>query len=361
MITFNVGPSKISKRVKADIEMAAKKGVLEISHRSKEFTEISKKAILGMRNLLDIPKNYQIVFTASATESIQLAIQNCCAGNSFHFINGNFSQLFSKISKDNNNLIAIDNVEYGEKNNFKDVKINPETDFISITHNETSSGVMCNDSDIETIRKNHPDKTLAIDVTSSAGALKFNFESADLWIFSVQKCLGLPSGLGILIFSPRALKKSQLLSKQNKNKAGAFSLEKLNANMPEKFQTLSTPNVLEIYLLAQKIERIIKKGGLKKIISETKEKELLIDNLIKNTTGLDYFVKDSKIRSKTVCCLAAKKEILDKIVLGCKKSDLLIGNGYGELRNRTIRIANFPTITKTDYQKLINCIKNVLK
>ncbi len=78
MITFNVGQSRITKELKNDIKEAVDENILEIFHRSDEFTEISKTAVLRMKEFLNISQEYGIIFTSSATESMQLVIQNCC-------------------------------------------------------------------------------------------------------------------------------------------------------------------------------------------------------------------------------------------------------------------------------------------
>jgi Phosphoserine aminotransferase len=50
---------------------------------------------------------------------------------------------------------------------------------------------------------------LGVDVTSSMGAVEYNFSVADAWFFSVQKAFGMPAGLGILIVGPKILEKAK--------------------------------------------------------------------------------------------------------------------------------------------------------
>src|SRR3982751_1941092 len=65
---FSSGPSMLPLPVleKARDEMLSLNGigmsVLEISHRSPEFEAILESAKEGIRDLLEIPKNYQILF-----------------------------------------------------------------------------------------------------------------------------------------------------------------------------------------------------------------------------------------------------------------------------------------------------------
>jgi phosphoserine aminotransferase len=75
-ITFNPGPSQISPEVKADISSAVNKGILEISHRSTEFSAISAKTVRGLREFFGIPRDYRIFYASSATEAMLWTIAN---------------------------------------------------------------------------------------------------------------------------------------------------------------------------------------------------------------------------------------------------------------------------------------------
>ncbi len=360
MITFNVGPSRISDEVKKDIKEALSEGILEISHRSEDFTKISEKTVRGMKSFLGIPKDYEIIFTSSATESMQLAVQNCCDEKAFHFVNGNFSKLFSEISKANGKKVFLDEVNEGELNDFPSVEIDKEIDFISITHNETSAGVMCQLKEIAFVREKNPDSILAIDITSSAGAIQFDFALADIWLFSVQKCLGLPSGLGILVLSPRAVEKSNELDLRNKSRAGIFTFERLRAKMIDKYQTFSTPNVLGIFLLSKIFSRNLENGGMERIQEEMKQKEEIFTKFVENNESVNFFVKDLLNRSNTVFCIESSKDTIMKLHKECREKGFLLGKGYGDLKETTIRIANFPAISVLDMENLVRCMDSVL-
>ena len=342
--TLNPGPSQISSATKADIITATKDGILEISHRSAQFTEISSKAINGLRTFLKIPKDYKIFYTSSATEAMHQSIANCCEENSFHFTNGNFSNLFYKIATSYGKKAEKQEAEWGTQNSYSSVKT--AADFISITHNETSTGVAATQEDIATTKQNNPNAILAIDITSSAGVYPFQIEDADLWLFSVQKCFGLPAGLGIAIASPRAFEKSIELNKNDKNKAGIFNFENQWKKMEEKSQTLCTPNVLGIYLLAQQLERWNAKGGVKTLHQEAKEKYNLITNFVQQSKNLNFFVKKEKDRSLSVVCLEGSEETIASIHKACQAHGIVMGKGYGKIKPTTIRIANFPAVEK---------------
>jgi phosphoserine aminotransferase len=79
--------------------------------------------------------------------------------------------------------------------------------------------------------------------------IKLDFRLADIWYASVQKCFGLPAGLGLLICSPGAIKQAEELGERNHYNSLTFMKEMMN-----KWQTPFTPNVLGIYLLMRVLE-----------------------------------------------------------------------------------------------------------
>src|SRR5690349_4699717 len=95
---FTPGPSQLYFTVSDHARQAFKEGIPSISHRSKTFEQISKQTTEGLRQLLNIPQDFHIFFTGSATEIWERIIQNLVEENSFHLVNGSFSKRFHEIS-----------------------------------------------------------------------------------------------------------------------------------------------------------------------------------------------------------------------------------------------------------------------
>lgn len=79
----------------------------------------------------------------------------------------------------------------------------------------------------------HPDKLIAIDITSSAGGIKHDIADADMWFFSVQKCFGLPSGLGIFIANEKAITRSAQVYEVTKDTGSIHSFVTMLKRYPE--------------------------------------------------------------------------------------------------------------------------------
>ena len=111
-----------------------------------------------------------------------------------------------------------------------------------VTQNETSNGTQIRD--LSPFRKAFPEAIIAVDVTSSLGGIELDYLQGDVWFASVQKCLGLPAGMGIMICSPKAIQRAEEINDRKYYNSLLFIHENF-----QKFQTHYTPNVLSIYLI----------------------------------------------------------------------------------------------------------------
>ncbi|MFA7682354.1 MAG: aminotransferase class V-fold PLP-dependent enzyme [Candidatus Peribacteraceae bacterium] len=358
-ITFNVGPSRLSSDVRNDVCEAMNLGIVEMSHRSAQFSAMSGSAIEGLRTFFDIPDDYRVFFTSSATEAMEFIIRNLVQEYSFHFICGKFSGLFAHVSEANHKVADRADVPWGTSPAYDPASVPQRAELISITANETSTGVMCTEEEISGIRAAHPDKLLAVDITSIAGMKAYNIADADLWFFSVQKGFGLPSGLGVLMVSPRAFARSIALQDSGKNLAGLFTFHGMDQYMHEKAQTVCTPNVLDIFLLERQLKRWNAQGGITEKERQSHQKAALLYGAIERSTAFRCFVADSIHRSLSVAVLAGESKDIARFHALAKEEGLLLGNGYGKLKESTIRIALFPAITVADLERLISVMERV--
>ena len=84
-------------------------------------------------------------------------------------------------------------------------------DCATLTHSETSTGVMNPLEELAPVFRKYPDIVWCIDAVSSFGGVKIDNDAlgVDVMVTSSQKCLGLPPGLSIATLSPKAEKRAQ--------------------------------------------------------------------------------------------------------------------------------------------------------
>src|SRR5690606_29728595 len=195
-VNFTPGPSQLYFTVADHARQAFRDGIPSISHRSKQFEQISKEATEGLRDLLKVPDNYFISFTGSATEVWERIFQNLVEEKSFHLVNGSFSKRFYEIGVQLNKKAEKIEVPAGQGFD-TDVSIPSDAEVIAVTHNETSTGVSIPLEVIYQLKEQNPRAIIAVDAVSSLPYPSFDYSKVDTVFFSVQKGFGLPAGLGV--------------------------------------------------------------------------------------------------------------------------------------------------------------------
>ncbi len=353
MINFTPGPSQLYFTVENHVRQAFRDGVPSLSHRSKEFEKVSKATTNGLKELLEIPSDFHIFFTGSATEIWERVIQNLVEAQSLHFVNGAFSKRFHEIAGQlgKKNL----KIEASLGDGFTDFKVEP-TELIALTHNETSTGVMLTMDFINQFRDKHPEALIVIDAVSSLPYPQFDFTKIDSLFFSVQKGFGLPAGLGVWVVNDRCIAKAESLLSKGISIGTYHNLPTLLANA-KKNQTPETPNVLSIYLLGKVVEDFLRRG-IQLIRKETEYKAALLYQTLTQHKLVDPFVSDSKLRSQTVI-VAQTGMHTEAITMHLKSHGFYPGDGYGDKKKEQLRFANFPTHSKETFEHLVDLIEKL--
>ena len=344
MISFYPGPSTLYKRIPEFMEEACKTGVLSINHRSPEFVEISKSVVSLFKQKMRLPDDYTLFFTSSATECWEIIAQSLIKESSYHFYNGAFGEKWMEYTqKLHKNSTGI---QFGIEDALTtDSYLAPqEAELIAITQNETSNGTEVSNSLVAAYRSAYPEKLIAVDATSSMAGVYLDFSNADIWYASVQKCFGLPAGLAVMVCSPKAINRAIEIDENNHYNSLISMVERM-----KDFQTTYTPNVLTIYLLKKVLETIPPIEKTEELILEKAKN--WYDFFI-GIKGMELLIKDQDLRSKTVIAVKGNEEIISRVKKEAKEAGILLGNGYGNWKKDTFRIANFPAIDAIEINKL---------
>jgi phosphoserine aminotransferase len=349
MISFYPGPSRVYDEIPRYVKEAFKKGILSMNHRSPEFVEISGNVVSLLKNKLNIPKDYTIFFTSSATECWEIIAQSLVSRKSYHIYNGAFGEKWFEYTK--RLFSGAKSYPFGinELLNTNKLKFNGEEGVICITQNETSNGTQVHNKMIHEIKQKNPQHLIAVDATSSMGGIILDFKAADIWFASVQKCFGLPAGLGIMACSPQAIARVEAVGERKHYNSLTFMNE-----MMAKLQTPFTPNVMNIYLLMRVMEKV---KNIEEIHEKTEKRYHQWMDFFGYSTTLKHLVENEEAHSLTVVPIAAPEEMVSSIKAKAKKKGILLGEGYGELKPTTFRIANFPAIKKTEIKVLKEFLK----
>ena len=355
-IYFTPGPSQTYFTVEEHLKKAFQEQVPSISHRSRAFISIYQETVNHLKALFNLPANYQIAFTTSATEVWERMGENLIEKSSLHLVNGDFSSKFYKavcaLGKNAKAEIAAS----GTCVDLDALSISEDVELIGLAQNETSTGAAYSLDDIYALKEKYSDKLVAVDAVSSLPVIDIDFSKVDSVYCSVQKCFGLPAGLGLWIYNEKCIEKAEQLKSIGTYHDTYHSLLNLD-KFTRKFQTPCTPNVLGIYLLGKVAGDFLLKG-MDTIRRESAYKAALIYNLFDSHEKFNSFVKEKQHRSLTVG-VGEVEGGSENLLNTLTQKGLVVGSGYGEFKKSHIRIASFPTHSKEQIELLVDTINSI--
>ncbi|MDW5299021.1 MAG: alanine--glyoxylate aminotransferase family protein [Sedimentibacter sp.] len=329
-----------------------------IGHRSKEASKLQRDISDKLRKLF-YTENEILLSTSSGSGLMEAAVRCCTKERAAIFSIGSFGDRWHEMAVSNGVEADLFSSEPGSITTSQMVEEALSTgkyDLITITHNETSTGVMNPIEEISKVVKNYPDVIFCVDTVSSAGGVKIEVDKLgiDICITSSQKALGLPPGLSICTISERSVEKARTV----KNRGLYFDLVQLYDTVKKKdYQYPSTPNLSIMFALDYQLDLIMKEG---------------LDNRFKRHLEMAEYTRawakknfelfpDEKHASVTLTTVKNTRQISVKDLnseLG--KRGFAISNGYGGLKEKTFRIAHMADLTLEDVKELLSTIEDIL-
>jgi phosphoserine aminotransferase len=311
--------------------------MLSTNHRSEAFMQMiaELKAVLAKRQ--NIPDDYSIVFTSSATECWEIIAQSLTKKCSQHFHNGAFGEKWMKRA---GALVDTVSVPFDLNAPLPVELVSADADVICVTQNETANGSCVSSERMQKLRSS-TDQLIAVDATSSMGGLALDFTLADVWFASVQKCFGLPAGMGVMLLSPRAVKRAEELNDRLRYNSLLTLLENWNKN-----QAPYTPNVLDLYLLHR---TQMSSKPIAEIEKKLEKRYAKWVDFLEDFPNLNILPQDPSLRSMTVLTIQSPDP--ETILRKGLEVEITMGKGYGAWKESTFRIANFPAIKRKEISK----------
>ncbi|HSZ24409.1 MAG TPA: aminotransferase class V-fold PLP-dependent enzyme, partial [Cytophagaceae bacterium] len=248
----------------------------------------------------------------------------------------------------------LEKADFGKGFYPEKITIPADAEIICLTYNETSSGVSMPIEDITKFREKNKEALLFVDAVSALPYPAFDYSTIDSTFFSVQKCFGLPAGLGVWIVNQRCMDKANSLLKKGKSIGTYHTLPSLLSKGKDN-QTPETPNVWNIYLLS-KVVKDFNEKGISTIRRETEIKAKMLYDYIGSSQNFSYAVEEPTHRSFTTI-VANTKIPASEINKKLEPFDMVIGSGYSSYKETQVRISNFPAISIEQTEALIEKMK----
>jgi phosphoserine aminotransferase len=299
---FSSGPC--SKRPGWDLD-TLKDAAIGRSHRSSLGREKLAMAINESKRVLEIPEEYLLgILPASDTGTFELAMWSLLGSRPVTvLVWESFSEGWATdVTKELKLNPTILRADYGKIPNLSDVDWSHDVVFVA---NGTTSGVKIPNWDW--ISPTREGLTLC-DATSAAFAMHIDWSKVDVLTYSWQKCLGGEAAHGILVLSPRAVKRIES-HEPSWPMPKIFRLKKggrLNRAIFDG-DTINTPSMLcvEDYLDALKWADHI---GLEGLIERSRTNLQMIEEWVEKTDWIDFLAESPEIRSNTSVCLKVVNE-----------------------------------------------------
>jgi phosphoserine aminotransferase len=341
MLSFYPGPSQLEDGVKDYLIDAVDEGILQQNHRSEAFMSLYRYTRRLLQKRWNVPEDYLLVFSSSATEWWEIIAQSLTTQASVHWGNGAFAAKWFRYASAIHPHSRF--LDLGLDNWPDPQQAGKGVELMAITHNETSNGTQVPMWYLRELQTVYPDALIAVDATSSIGGVDLDWSLADIWYGSVQKCLGLPAGMGLAILSPRAVEKAMAIGGHQYNALSHMVEQAL------RYQTHYTPNVLAVYLLM----RVVKdRENIRKTSHKLSQRAEALYTFFETKTAYPPLISNPERRSETVICLQASEEKQEKLFHKASEKGILLGKGYGDSKCTTFRIANFPALKGKHFAKL---------
>jgi len=350
---FIPGPTQVHP------DVLAKMGTPMIGHRTKDASILQKSISNKLRELM-FTSNKIILSTSSGTGLMEGAIRSATQKKAIVFSVGAFGKRWWELARLNGIEADLHEETPGEATMPETVDKYLKTgkyDTVAITHNETSVGITNPIEGIASVIAKYPDVILMVDAVSSLGGIKLEVDrlGIDICISSSQKALALPPGMSLASISQKA--------EDRFNKIGErgyyLDLKTMLRFIDQKdHQYHCTPSLPHMFALDFQLDRILKEGLENRFIRHIEIGEYTIN-------WASHFFKTFAapgFESMTITCIENTRKInISQLNSSLAEKGMVISNGYGDLKDKTFRIAHMGELTIDDMIEVTGAIEEILK
>lgn len=286
---FAAGPSMLADEVLLAIKEelfnyhGSGMSVMEMSHRSKGYLEIFEKTKNGLKKLMNIPDDYEILFMHGGATGMFASIPlNLTKGKTADYIiTGNFSKKAADEAKKYGDVhTAYD----GKENNYTHI---PDENELSFSADPAYIHLCANNTIYGTEWKSFPvnhKATLIADMSSDILSKPVNVSDFGLIYAGAQKNMGI-AGIAVAIIRKDLIEEADVKVPSIMN----YALELKHDSM------LNTPATYPIYVLGKVVDWLEELGGLAEIEKRNIEKaKILYDYLDASKFYKSFAEKESR-------------------------------------------------------------------
>jgi phosphoserine aminotransferase len=354
---FGCGPSKVRPEALAALA-ASGASVLGTSHRQAPVKTLVRRVREGVSNLFGLPEGYQVILGNGGTTAFwDAAALGLVRDRSQHLTYGEFSSKFATVTG-KAPFLGEPVVISSAPGDAPDNVANPDVDVYAWAHNETSTGVA-----VPVVRPDGAtdDQLVLIDATSGAGGLPVDITQADVYYFAPQKVFASDGGLWIAIASPAALDRIAEIAATDRWIPEFLSIATALDNSV-KDQTLNTPAVATLFLLADQLDWLNGQGGLDWATKRTEDSSSRLYAWAEEREFTTPFVARPELRSQVVGTIDFTDSVDAAAVAKALRANGIVDTEpYRKLGRNQLRIGMFPAVEPDDVSALTACVDYVVE
>ncbi|YAL82821.1 phosphoserine transaminase [Dermacoccaceae bacterium W4C1] len=352
---FGSGPSKIRP---AQLESLVARGtdVLGTSHRQAPVRDLVGQVRDGLAHLLDLPDGYEVVLGVGGASAFwDIATFGLIEQRSAHLVLGEFSSKFAAATTAAPFLDepAVLKTPPGTVQTLSAVA---GADAYAWPQNETSTGAVV---PVRRVAGADPNSLMLIDATSAAAGIEVDLAETDVYYFAPQKGFASDGGLWLATFSPAALERAMRIAADRWIPA-FFDLPTAIENS-RKNQTVNTPAVATLALMADQIDWILSQGGLAWAAQRTAASSGHLYDWAGRSQFATPFVAEPAHRSPVVGTIDLDEQIDATAVTAALRANGVVDlEPYRKLGRNQLRIGMYPAVEPDDVLALTACIDYVV-
>ena len=348
---FGCGPAKIRP---ATVRALAHEGarLLGTSHRQPPVKRLVGRVRAGLADLFELPDGYEVVLgNGGSTTFWDVAVSSLIRRRSAHASFGEFSAKFAAAAAAAP-FLGDPSVVTAPVGSVALPAAVEDADVYAWAHNETSTGAL---APVRRIDGADPDALVVVDGTSAAGGIALDVSATDVYYFAPQKSFGSDGGLWFALLSPAAVERVTEIAGTDRWIPESLSLSVALTNS-RLDQTLNTPAIATLFMLADQLDWLNGQGGLAFAASRTSASSQHLYSWAEASPFAVPFVSEPAHRSPVVGTIDFEGVDASRIAVALRANGVVDTEPYRKLGRNQLRVGMFPNIEPDDVLRLTRCI-----
>jgi phosphoserine aminotransferase len=352
---FGCGPSRIRP---AQLAAFATSGaeLMGTSHRQAPVKNLVKRVQEGLLELFHNPNGYEIVLgNGGSTAFWDAAAFSLVERKAQNLVHGEFGAKFATALT--NPWLEKPTVINGEPGSRLELRAESGVDSYAYAQNETSTGVS---TPVTRVEGADAGALMFTDATSAAGGIDFDATETDVYYFAPQKNFASDGGLWVSLMSPAAIERAERIAASDRYIPEFLSVKTAIDNSRLN-QTLNTPAIATLFLLAEQIDWMNAQGGLAWADARTSAASSHLYNWAEASKFATPFVSNPDHRSQVVVTIDFDEAVDAAAVAKVLRANSIVDTDpYRKLGRNQLRVATFTATELSDVQKLTGAIDYVV-